>query len=76
MFVQAAKAEFASVILWDTSSWKQIQTLEGHALTVTHIEFSHDSRYLLTVSRDRTWILYTLTTQLAGKSHDFGWSVT
>lgn len=58
LFLQAAKAEFASVILWDTVTWQQICTLEGHNLTVTQIVFSHSGEYLLTVSRDRTWFLY------------------
>ncbi|XP_053373737.1 elongator complex protein 2-like [Mercenaria mercenaria] len=55
---KAAKAEFASVILWDTVTWQQICVLEGHNLTVTQIVFSHTGEYLLTVSRDRTWFLY------------------
>ncbi|XP_060597873.1 elongator complex protein 2-like [Ruditapes philippinarum] len=55
---KAAKAEFASVILWDTVTWQQICVLEGHNLTVTQIVFSHSGEYILTVSRDRTWFLY------------------
>ncbi|OWF40684.1 Elongator complex protein 2 [Mizuhopecten yessoensis] len=55
---KAAKAEFAGVILYDTKTWSQQGTLEGHSLTVTHIAFSHSGQFLLTVSRDRTWVLY------------------
>ncbi|WAQ93914.1 ELP2-like protein [Mya arenaria] len=54
----ASKAEFASVILWDTVTWQQLLILEGHSLTVTQMAFSHSGEYLLTVSRDRTWYLY------------------
>ena len=57
-FFQAAKTEFAAVILWDTSSWQQICCLEGHTLTVTQLAFSQSGNYLLSVSRDRTWCLY------------------
>ncbi|XP_052803085.1 elongator complex protein 2-like [Mya arenaria] len=55
---KASKAEFASVILWDTVTWQQLLILEGHSLTVTQMAFSHSGEYLLTVSRDRTWYLY------------------
>ncbi|KAK3108608.1 hypothetical protein FSP39_011810 [Pinctada imbricata] len=55
---KAAKAEFASVILWDTTNWTQICSLSSHSLTVTQMAFSHSGQYLLTVSRDRTWALY------------------
>ncbi|XP_033762660.1 elongator complex protein 2-like [Pecten maximus] len=55
---KAAKTEFAGVILYDCKTWTQQGTLEGHSLTVTQIAFSHSGQYLLTVSRDRTWVLY------------------
>ncbi|KAJ8316643.1 hypothetical protein KUTeg_005804 [Tegillarca granosa] len=59
---KAAKTDFAGVILWDISSWRQIETLQGHTLTVTQMSFSHNGCYLLTVSRDRTWCLYKKNT--------------
>ena len=65
--MQASKVDFAGVILWDISSWNQICTLEGHTLTVTQMAFSHDGNYLLTVSRDRTWMLYRRTNEDNGK---------
>lgn len=55
---KASKVDFAGVILWDTTTWNQICTLEGHTLTVTQMAFSNNGQYLLTVSRDRTWMLY------------------
>lgn len=56
---KASKAEHAAVIIWDIkNNFKQIQQLVSHQLTVTQIRFSHDDQYLLTVSRDRTWVLY------------------
>ncbi|XP_061179769.1 elongator complex protein 2-like [Saccostrea echinata] len=61
---KAAKAEFAGIILWDTTNWIQLCTLSAHTLTVTQMAFSHCGNFLLSVSRDRTWAVYNK------KSHD------
>lgn len=50
--------EHAAVILWSASTWRQLQTLLYHTLTVTQMAFSPDARLLLAVSRDRTWSLW------------------
>lgn len=50
--------EHAAVILWSASTWRRLQTLSYHALTVTQMAFSPDARLLLAVSRDRTWSLW------------------
>lgn len=55
---KATTTEHAQIILWDTSSWKQIQKLSSHQLTVTQIKFSPDNKLLLSVSRDRRWTLF------------------
>uniref|UniRef100_A0A4W4GRN2 Elongator complex protein 2 n=1 Tax=Electrophorus electricus TaxID=8005 RepID=A0A4W4GRN2_ELEEL len=55
---KASKAEHAAILLWSTTSWKQLQTLACHTLTVTQMAFSPDGRLLLAVSRDRTWSLW------------------
>ncbi|RXG62316.1 putative elongator complex protein 2 [Armadillidium vulgare] len=58
---KAAAPEDAKVIIWETKEWKEIQSLSYHRLTVTQIEFSSCGRYLLTVSRDRTWAVFHRT---------------
>lgn len=55
---QASKAEHAAVIVWSATTWRQLQLLPYHALTVTQMAFSPDARLLLAVSRDRTWSLW------------------
>lgn len=56
--LQASKAEHAAIFLWSTKTWRQLQTLRCHSLTVTQMAFSPDGQLLLAVSRDRTWSLW------------------
>uniref|UniRef100_A0A3P8TAB7 Elongator complex protein 2 n=1 Tax=Amphiprion percula TaxID=161767 RepID=A0A3P8TAB7_AMPPE len=55
---KASKAEHAAVLLWSTTTWRQLQSLPCHTLTVTQMAFSPDTQLLLAVSRDRTWSLW------------------
>lgn len=55
---RATNEEHAQIILWNTSTWKQIQKLTSHQLTVTQFKFSPDNLRLLSVSRDRRWSLF------------------
>lgn len=56
---RATSPEHAGIKLYDTTSWQQFgKTLLGHQLTITRIAFSHDDKYILSVSRDRTWHLF------------------
>ncbi|KXS16895.1 WD40 repeat-like protein [Gonapodya prolifera JEL478] len=56
---KAAKREHASIRLWSTDSWHEIEPpLEAHTLTVTYIEFSPDDRWILACGRDRAWSLF------------------
>ncbi|KAK6324046.1 hypothetical protein J4Q44_G00063850 [Coregonus suidteri] len=55
---KASKAEHAAVLLWSATTWRQLQVLPYHSLTVTQMAFSPNGHFLLAVSRDRTWSLW------------------
>lgn len=58
LVLQASKKEYAAIILWSTTTWKQFQSLPFHNLTVTQMSFSPNDKFLLAVSRDRNWSLW------------------
>ncbi|CAL0316407.1 unnamed protein product [Lupinus luteus] len=64
---KAQSASVAEVWLWQVGSWKSVGRLQSHSLTVTQMEFSHDDNYLLTVSRDRQFSIFTITRTDAGE---------
>lgn len=54
---KANQSELANVIVWEMDQFRKAATIEHHSLTVTRLRFSPDDKYLLSVSRDRTWCL-------------------
>ncbi|KAK4054542.1 Elongator subunit elp2 [Microbotryomycetes sp. JL201] len=61
---KATSPEHAVIRLYDTRTWRATgHTLQGHALTITSIKFSSDDRWLVSVSRDRSWQLYERNAQ-------------
>lgn len=58
---KATNAEHAVVRVYDTERFHLIgEPLRGHDLSVTRISFSPDDKYILTVSRDRSWRLFEI----------------
>lgn len=55
---KATTTEHAEIILWNTTTWKILQRLQSHKLTVTQMKFSSDGKRLLSVSRDRRWTMF------------------
>ncbi|PON34199.1 Guanine nucleotide-binding protein, beta subunit [Parasponia andersonii] len=57
---KAQSATVAEIWLWQVGSWKAVDRLQSHSLTVTQMEFSHDDKLLLTVSRDRQFSVFAI----------------
>lgn len=55
---KSTTTEHASIILWNALTWQKQQVLVSHQLTVTQMAFSPNGKYLLSVSRDRSWSLF------------------
>lgn len=51
--------QHASIRFFDANSWLELKpNLHYHTLTITRLRFSHDNKYLLSVSRDRKWAIW------------------
>ncbi|PNS19275.1 hypothetical protein CAC42_2452 [Sphaceloma murrayae] len=56
---RASSIDHAVIRLYETTDWREIRPpLSGHNLTVTSLAFSPDSSMLLSVGRDRQWMVY------------------
>lgn len=64
---KATNEEHARIILWDTQTWKQVDSLASHNLTITQMRFSPNDQFLLSVSRDRRFSLFSRTESIDGK---------
>ena len=58
---RASSIDHAMIRLYDTKEWREIKPpLQAHSLTVTCMTFSPDDRHLLSVGRDRQWVLWEI----------------
>lgn len=48
----------SKLFLWDASKNNLLNKIDGHMLTIVQIEFSHDDKYILSVSRDRSLCVF------------------
>lgn len=56
---RASSIDHAVIRLYDTTEWLEVKPpLKAHSLTVTALEFSPDDSFLLSVGRDRQWVLW------------------
>lgn len=58
---KAQSTTVAEIWLWQVGSWKTVGRLQSHNLTVTHMEFSYDDKFLLAVSRDRQFSVFSFS---------------
>ncbi|XP_038987396.1 elongator complex protein 2 isoform X2 [Phoenix dactylifera] len=66
---KSQSATVAEIWLWLVGSWKAVGRLQSHSLTVTQMEFSHDDSFLLSVSRDRQFSVFSIKKSGEGASH-------
>ncbi|KAF2123184.1 RNA polymeras-like protein II Elongator subunit [Lophiotrema nucula] len=56
---RGSSIDHAVIRLYDTKDWLEIKPpLKAHSLTVTALQFSPDNKYLLSVGRDRQWVVW------------------
>lgn len=65
---KANHAELAGIRLHDSrQGWRERQVLMGHSLNVTRVRFSPNGQKLVSVSRDRSWRLFSRKKSEEGK---------
>lgn len=56
---RASSLDHAVIRLYTTKDWREIKpSLTAHSLTVTALSFASDDRYLISVGRDRQWVIF------------------
>ncbi|KAM0698704.1 hypothetical protein Q7P36_002171 [Cladosporium allicinum] len=66
---KASSLDHAVIRLYETKEWREIKPpLSAHTLTVTSLAFSPDDRFLLSVGRDRQWVLFQSSQDANGQT--------
>lgn len=61
---RASSIDHAVIRLYETKDWLEVKPpLKAHSLTVTALQFSPDDKYLLSVGRDRQWVVWQRSTE-------------
>jgi elongator complex protein 2 len=61
---RASSIDHAVIRLYDTKDWLEVKPpLKAHSLTVTALQFSPDDKHLLSVGRDRQWVIWERGTE-------------
>ncbi|KAK6426508.1 Elongator subunit elp2 [Oleoguttula sp. CCFEE 5521] len=56
---RASSLDHAVIRIYNSDTWREVKPpLEAHSLTVTDLSFSADGKWLLSVGRDRQWVLW------------------
>jgi elongator complex protein 2 len=59
--------------IFSADTFSEVAVLKGHSLTITKVNWSKDDKWLVSISRDRGWIVYDTETWTAkhseGKAH-------
>ena len=56
---KASSPDFAVIRLYKSQDWREVKPpLKAHSLTVTSLRFSDDDSHLLSVGRDRQWVIF------------------
>lgn len=59
---KASSTNHAVIRLFETTRWTELRPpLTAHSLTAARLRFSADDRFLLTVGRDRQWVVFERT---------------
>ncbi|KAH7402942.1 quinon protein alcohol dehydrogenase-like superfamily [Pyrenochaeta sp. MPI-SDFR-AT-0127] len=61
---RASSIDHAVIRLYDTKDWLEVKpALKAHSLTVTALHFAPNDKYLLSVGRDRQWVVWERSTE-------------
>lgn len=67
---RASSINHAVIRLFETDKWTELKPpLQAHSLTVTRVRFSSDDEFILSVGRDRQWVVWRQTVNEDGEEN-------